>query len=268
MNKNKLLEYYKMAQKTVTALGDFYDKHTDFLSTHNLKLYDANFYNCSEEMQKDFPLCYSNSQKNNVDYFYEFCEQAYEDYRNLYRYHADNEKYIRHTSSFYFIPQNAGEYIDTSTYRTRENFISDLFSYIMYDVNAGYYLSLSPKNNILFDDKEEVLNDIEIYENVCCCLEDIGNYDIELLFADALELYKYIDDFKKNQVEYFKDFLHNEEETLFFDNKAEMQNFNALERCIAKGLESDSYSDSEKAYISLILENARGEILWFYWYYC
>jgi hypothetical protein len=230
MDKNKLLEYYKMAQKTVKALGDFYDKHTDFLSVYNLKLYDASFYNGSEEMQKDFPLCFSNSQKNGVDYFNEFCEQAYEDYRNLYRYHADNEKYIGRTSSFYFIPQNVGDYIDSNTYRDRETFIGDLFSYIVHDVNASYYISLSPKNNILFDDKEEVLNDVEIYENVCGYLEDIGNYDVELLFADALELYEYVADFKENQVEYFKDFLHNEEETLFFDN-------------------------------SLTLENARGEIL-------
>ena len=221
MDERQLLEYYKMAQKTVEALGDFYDKHKFFLSTHNLKLYDAFYYNHSEEMQKDFPLCYSNSQKNDVDYFCEFCEQSYEDYRNLYPYHADNKKYIGRTSSFYFIPQNAGDYIDSSTYRTKENFIRDLFSYIVHDVNAIYYISLSEKNNILFDDMEEVLNDTEIYENVCVYLEDIGNYDIDLLFADALELYEYIYDFKKNQVEYFKDFLHNEEETLFFDNKTE-----------------------------------------------
>ena len=261
MDKNKLLEYYKTAQKTVKALGDFYDKHADFLSIHNLKLYDANFYNCSEEMQKDFPLCYSNSQKNNVDYFYEFCEQAYEDYRILYPYHAENERYIGRTSSFYFIPQNENDYIDSSTYKNKENFIGDLFSYIVYDVNASYYISLSEKNNILFDDKEEVLNDEEIFENVCCYLEDIGNYDVELLFADALELYGYIADFKENQVEYFKDFLHNEEETLFFDNKAEKQNFDALERCITHGLKSDNYTDSEKTYITLILENARNKIL-------
>lgn len=222
MDKNKLLEYYKMAQKTVKALGDFYDKHTDFLSTHNLKLYNAAFYNCSEEMQKDFPLCYSNSQKNNVDYFYGFCEQAYEDYRNLYPYHADNEKYIGRTSSFYFIPQNAGDYIDSNTYKNKANFIGDLYRYIIHDVNASYYISLSPKNNLLFDDGEEVLNNEEIYENVCGYLEDIGNYDVELLFADAIELYEYIDDSKKNQVEYFKDFLHNEEETLFFDNRGEI----------------------------------------------
>lgn len=265
MNKNKLLEYYKTAQKTVEALGDFYDKHTDFLSTHNLKLYDANFYNCSEEMQKDFPLCYSNSQKNDVDYFYEFCEQAYEDYRNLYPYHGDNEKYIGRTSSFFFVPHqettNASDYIDSNTYKNKGNFVGDLFSYIVYDVNASYYISLSEKNNILFDDKEEVLNNEEIFENVCCYLEDIGNYDIELLFADALELYEYIDDFKKNQVEYFKDFLRNEEENLFFDNKTEKQNFDALEKCITHGLKSDNYTDNEKAYITLILENARNEIL-------
>ena len=261
MDKNKLLEYYKMAQKTVEALGDFYDKHTDFLSVHNLKLYDAFFYNNSEEMQKDFPLCYSNTEKNNVNYFYEFCEQAYEDYRNLFPYHADNEKYIGRTSSFYFIPQDASDYIDSTTYTNKENFIGDLFSYIVHDVNASCYISLSNKNSILFDDKEEVLSNKEIFENVCCYLEDIGNYDVELLFADALELYEYVADFKENQVEYFKNFLHNEEETLFFDNKAENENFNALERCIAKGLESNTYSDSEKAYISSILENARGELL-------
>lgn len=265
MDKIKLLEYYKMAQKTVEALGDFYDKHTDFLSTHNLKLYDVHFYNGSDEMQKDFPLCYSNSQKNGVDYFYEFCERAYRDYCNSYPCHADNEKYIGRTSSFFFVPHqettSASDYIDSRTYRNKENFIGDLFSYIVHDVNASYYLSLSEKNNILFDDKEEVLNDEEIFENVCCYLEDIGNYDVELLFADALELYGYIVDFKENQVEYFKEFLSGEEELLFFDNKSEKQNLDALERCITHGLKNDDYTDSEKNYITLILEKARNELL-------
>lgn len=204
-------ETLKQAKQVLKDIFSYIDENRDALTEYtDLKLHDASFY-CYRDMEKDFPLCYADDDKNSeYSYFYRFCDSSFDQFtEDLNEKRIDFEKTIDrigHTSKFYCY---AGH--DENAENIINDFIAGDYSF---DIENGRF-SFSQYYGM-----GEIINDLEYF------VKNALN-DFKEKTGDAIELYNYIKDFKENQIEYFKEFLEFYESELQEEKDAETAQINA-----------------------------------------
>lgn len=185
--------------------------------TRNLKVYEVSNYCGSEEMKKDFPLVYAEDEGDGV--FNTFCEQEYESFLDYISENGYNDcrKYIGNTSSFYLtnIKDNTMiDILDNLSCELNCDYVGFEKSGNVYTVVPCFYDNTTGENRIEY--AIESMNDFanEFYDKVISYMND------------AITIAQYIDDFMKNQVDIFKEYLEQEEEDL----EIEKENQEEIER--------------------------------------
>ena len=187
------------ANKELKKVHDFLTSLNDtLLKPTNLKLYDASF-SCDD-----------------IEQFYDFCDISFEVFEDYIKDQTNTNfnklvHYIGRTSSFYCLSDELYNNIITE----RDNVVlSDTIFNFFYDIYSGNNLLNFDKNNG-FIDTIKLLKDVEEYDDdksdTVYYLNQIINGDflteLKALFSDCFIVYDYIKGFKKNQEEYFNDFV-------------------------------------------------------------
>ena len=164
----------------------------------NLKLYDACTTDVDFELN-DAMVKFDDNQQ--TAWFHDFCEVSYEDFQmwaqEEYINLNDLLNYIGRTSSFYIGKLNSDSLITSLIEASPE----------LYD---SPNLVLEDENGVVKIDVEksmEYSEDIEDFVNALLSLADCVVDEVNESLKDIEKVYDYINDFKKNQVEYFKDFV-------------------------------------------------------------
>lgn len=210
------LELIKNAKSELGKVFDFIKENKNaLLNYHDLKLHDVSYY-CYTDMEKDFPLCYADANKNNADYFYIFCDNEYENFKDDLREFGgiDFEKSIKHvnrTSKFYL-----WKYGDENN---AIDLLNTLLNDYFYNGSSVYY---SVKTSRLEFDTDfyksaDIISDLQSIASGDFCI-----YVLEQTSA-PITIYKEIKVFKNNQVETFKNFLECCENDLQEEIDAEKQ---------------------------------------------
>lgn len=178
----------------------------------DLKLHDVSWY-MYKDMENDFPLCYKEEEENNVDYFSWFCEEEYDSFIEWCKEnHIDFNKMCNHigrTSRFYL-----HNWYDSNIDYIIDNIMCNVAPYY----NNGYYRI---ENGIIIDTDYEDYSE-ETEDELLYLIENFKK-DFEKEAEDIKTVYQYINDFKTNQVEIFKDFLDYYECSLKEDARREAE---------------------------------------------
>ena len=216
-------ELLAKVNEEVKKVADYLKENEDMFDMMDLKLHKASFY----DYEKDFPLCYKSDEENasGCNNFYYFCEDNYnmfvEDLKENFNIDFEKmRKQVGRTSKFYL-----ADWIETThCILNIENTINTLLcDKYVYNLN---YTEVND-NGLIIPYGEYTEEDEEVQEE----LENIvGFYDwfIEEI-KDIKIVYDMIKNFKDNQVEYFKDYLENEEERLQSDIDEEIEEENQKE---------------------------------------
>ena len=186
----------KELQKSIKLLKDNEDKWNGIL---DLKLHDAACASIDFEHNDAFVSFSSKAQGN---WFNDFCETTYENFTTdlKYMYDIDFESLrddIRSTSSFYL-----GKLHDSNLATTLAE-ASELF-------NFGNIEILKEINDEFVVDVEESVgnfDDIEDFVNALLDLADNLYNEVEESLKPIITVYDYIESFKKEQVENFRDYV-------------------------------------------------------------
>ena len=178
-------------------------KHTQDLSYTDLKLHDVAFYVGNDEKL--------------LNHFENFCHFEYEFFNEWLKENMLKTEYIGRTSSFYFYGKNIYDFdiydmkndnniFDTLAYgiesETEALFNSDSLEHFYYDLENYLHYNLQDSEDLenLDDELDSTLYEIEEY---------LIEYYREI--KDIREAYKRLENYKMNQVEYFKDYVENNE---------------------------------------------------------
>lgn len=207
----KLKDFEKLVEDAQKKIDEVVRYVTDlskngYLDCTNLKLYDASYYRY-KDAKTDFPVLF-NMGYNFDDAFYNMCYDMYSNFEMMLEaYDLDFESNISRigrTSSFY-------------THKYGTNNLNDVLKNVLNDLFINCY-EIEYDNNyklVLYADSA-FLNDEVIAE-----LKYIINYmmsDCIDIFKDGIKLKDIINNFKNNQVEYFKEYLKDEQDFLLTDN--------------------------------------------------
>ena len=180
----------------------------------NLKLYDAFFE--AEKLLDDYPLV-KEEENDYSKVFHMFCDSAYANFEDWIKEEGinDSRKYIRRTSSFYL----------TDIHDRNQLFVF----YNALDAAYGWTnLSFSLKDGKVCMDKYETDESCTEQEYIQEAQDEMKYFadgeclsDIKKYFEDPVKEAEYIDSFKENQVEYFKEWLQNWEDFLEYEKEEE-----------------------------------------------
>ena len=185
----------------------------------NLKLYDAFFK--ADELPKKYPLV--EAETNSYDAFYDFCNDAYtfglqDEFDNGYL--QDLRVYVGRTSTFYIT--NIRDSKDNMT-----NVIYELIETINGNIGIDFNDDLTMKP-LTWSDYYTEAELIEEYQGDMEYLVKEFIYDVKKYMQEAIKLAEYIDTYKENQVDYFDEWLSNENDRILQqieeNKKAELEN--------------------------------------------
>ena len=193
--------------------------------SYNLKLYDVSYY--ADEIIEKYPLLYDQEKDNNSAYnvFWYFCEDSYNQFTEWL--HEENISkndifnYIGRTSSFYIGDFHSFDGVVDILYAICDfsdiQFDSSGKIVPFVDINIDYYDSLK-------DDQPELE-----YIITGKALNDIKKH-----FEVALSVQHYIEDFKKNQIDYFNEYCEFLENDLQYkkEMKEQRKQFEKEQFCI------------------------------------
>jgi hypothetical protein len=190
----------------------------------NLKLYDVQDYEFrADGMEKDFPLCFEVNEDTNGDIFSEFCDDSFSEFKDtLAEEGIDLNKYrhfIRMTSSFYLYKDvqlvyfghekidhvNWGEIIEHIVYHLYPD------DRIYYDQSTGL---IDRKKALEENQPEEIERELKYLSSEF--LEDLNTE-----YHPVTTIYREIEHFKENQVEFFKAYLEPLEEQYMAEKEAD-----------------------------------------------
>lgn len=187
------------ANKELKKVVDYLEENKSaWNEQRNLKLYDVAFYDYKE----DFPLTF---KRYGDDEFNEFCKL---EYRHFLEWLDEEEidknilHYIGRTSSFY-IGEYGGEDI--------VYILGDIYSNNVYG-NAFNYINISSDYKITpFGNWK--LTDDEVQDELNYIVSNLFD-DVKAVFEPIIKVASYIDSYKENQLDYFKEYLSYEEDDL------------------------------------------------------
>ena len=165
-----------------------------------------------KEVKSEYIKAY-NQAKKSYNRFLKYIDRL-KKHTNIFN--IDNLKYIGHSSSFYYIHEN--QYQDFLDYYSYSNFFGYDYIFTLNRNDYNYDNFINDIKKYIFDNYSDSMNDseieleiIELLKEEIEVLKDIGeSITIESFkkdFSDTIKLYKYIRDFKRNQVDYFLDWL-------------------------------------------------------------
>ena len=182
-------------------------EHTQDLSYTNLKLYDVSFYvGDDEKLLNDFA---------------NFCECEYDYFQHWLDENMLKTEYIGRTSSFYFYGGYAeSNFYDFDIYDMKND--QNIFDTLGYGLESETELLLNSSNlkEFYYDLENELnydLSDSDELDDLETELEDAIEELEEYLQAYYKEIkgvkraYKWLENYKSNQIENFKDFVANNE---------------------------------------------------------
>lgn len=188
----------------------------------DLKLHDAACYHC-DDLDEDVA----------GQFFCNFCDETYQfEYLPKLESKGLEESHIGRTSSFAYVPQRTDLFccVDLDDYERvslemRRIFVfCDFFMY-HYNIDLLSYSSDIKNNHFVnIDALEEELNfyeddDVpEFLDFSSKSLADDFKYFCKRELRDLNEMYDYLENFKENQVEIFKEYIENRLNNGFFDN--------------------------------------------------
>ena len=197
----------------------------------NLKLYEASFK--SDELLDKYPLL--KAETNAYDAFNDFCDITYhytfqEEINTGYL--KDLRVYVGRTSTFYI----------TNLYECRDDrgaLLQELFENIGISTSLDFNSNgeVSPFTWSDYYTEEELIDE---YQDDMEYIVTKFIYDVKEYMKDAVKLAKYIDDFKKRQVEAFDEYLYCENENII--ERLEQEAEQELEYKIQLGCEVITYA--------------------------
>lgn len=178
--------------KSVNLLLEHEDKWNDTL---DLKLHDACCASIDFELNNAMVTFSSEEQS---DWFSFFCEIEFDNFKDWLAEEGINSnimEYVGRTSQFYLGSLHSSNLLDTLA----------AASYEYMDNN----LLITENQDGVFINKEclEYFDDIEDFVNALLSFTEAVYKEVEESLKDIIKVYDYITDFKKNQVEYFRDFV-------------------------------------------------------------
>jgi len=173
-------------------------------TTRTLKLHDVSFQ--AGDIIDRYPLVKQND--NASDLFSDFCDMSYAQFIEWMKQEGlkDCRNYIGRTSSFYLTDMNC----DTIGY---------VIDALLTQIYGGYYqVDIDEAGNMIpFSDTEDYTEAEQImeYQEGMEYIAD-GDFlkDVKSYFSDAVKIADYIDDFMKNQIEYFTEYIECQNENL------------------------------------------------------
>lgn len=206
--KRELKQKIEKANEQIKRLKEWYKERQYCFELMDLKLHDCSYY-AYGKMEEDFPLC---TENNTTDYFYNFCNQSYYLFKVELAHEGINfckmVHYLGRTSSFWLHDRNTfqmtGRGYEINWHDTMCNIGNEA------DYACIGYLSYDDYGMVIGID-EEYPEESNIELN--WLIEDMYTY-ITNEFEGVVYVGEKIKDFKDNQVEYFKEYLKNEEEYL------------------------------------------------------
>src|SRR5699024_6004935 len=182
-------------------------KHTQDLDYTNLKLYDVAFYVGNDEKL--------------LNHFENFCQCEYDYFEYWLNENMLQTEYIGRTSSFKFYGGYAeSNFYDFDIYDMKDDQnIFDTLGYgleseseIIFDSGSLEYAYYELENVLNYDlSDSDDLNDLEI--DLDNAIEELQEY-LHAYYKEIKAVkraYKWLENYKANQVEYFKDFVANNE---------------------------------------------------------
>ena len=224
------MEKIELANKELNKVKDFLEKNEDAFQYMDLKLHDVSYYCGSEEMKEEFPLCsqYVDNYNYDINYFNDFCDINYEtflgdlkeiygiDFRDMYHQLGRTSKFYLHDRNLIDVNCNGIDYDETFYMFINE--YSEANGYGIYTNFVNGKIKIDEDYlDAIRDYEEEVENEIDYIIN------DFYN-DFIGYCEDIITVYKWIEDFKDNQLVYFKDYLTCEEETLEANEELKKEN--------------------------------------------
>ena len=203
------------ANEEVKKVVDYLKENEEMFDMMDLKLHDASYY----DYEKEFPLCYKSDEENasGCNNFYYFCEDNYnmfvEDLKENFNIDFEKmRKQVGRTSKFYL-----ADWIETTHCRLN---IENTIDTLLYNYGTDDCIEFNNDNEIVVR-LSHTIEDEEVQDEL---KNIVGFYDwfIEEI-KDIKTVYDMIKNFKDNQVEYFKDYLENEEERLQSDIDEEIE---------------------------------------------
>ena len=202
-NFTKIYNEYKPQIEKLNRQFKKLQKHTQGLNYTDLKLYDVAFYVGDDERL--------------LNHFENFCHFEYEFFNEWLKENMLETEYIGRTSSFYFHGKNIYDFdiydmkndnniFDTLAYgiesETEALFNSDSLEHFYYDLENYLHYNLQDSEDLenLDDELDSTLYEIEEY---------LIEYYREI--KDIRKAYRWLENYKKYQVKYFKDYAENNE---------------------------------------------------------
>ena len=202
-NFTKIYNEYKPQIEKLNRQFKKLQKHTQGLNYTDLKLHDVAFYVGDNERL--------------LNHFENFCHFEYEFFNEWLKENMLETEYIGRTSSFYFHGKNIYDFdiydmkndnniFDTLAYgiesETEALFNSDSLEHFYYDLENYLHYNLQDSEDLenLDDELDSTLYEIEEY---------LIEYYREI--KDIRKAYRWLENYKKYQVEYFKDYVENNE---------------------------------------------------------
>lgn len=202
-NFTKIYNEYKPQIEKLNRQFKKLQKHTQDLNATNLKLYDVAYYVGNDEKL--------------LNHFNIFCDCEYKYFEEYLKENNLRIEHIGRTSSFYFYVQNIYDFdiydmkkdeniFDTLAYgigsEVETLFNSDSLEHAYYDLENHLYYNLQDSEDL------EILND-----ELDGAFYEIEEYLIEYYreIKDIRRAYKWLEDYKTNQVEIFKSFVESNE---------------------------------------------------------
>ena len=203
MNKNKI--NYRKANRELLKVKEYMEKELDpvLSEERNLKLYDV-YFQAADIIDK-YQLV---KEKYMVDdLFYLFCEDQYDCFKDDMKHKGIdiNElmKYIGRTSSFYI-----SEYYNIYDIETLYDLVNNGYREVQFSADG---MQVKPFINEYMTYSDNIDSDIYDLEYIISgkFLRDVKEY-----FLDSLKLAEYIDNFMKNQISIFTEFIEYQNELI------------------------------------------------------
>ena len=213
----------KELAETISRLNAQIELVDDFLSEnglldrYDLKLHEISWY-CCDDFKKDFPNL---SENDIINYFSEFCEMEFSHLREYVKETTGEDwgdivKYVHESSAFRYnvpVPEEIENFIfHEYFYSVYKNYDNCLMYYNIFSED-GKKIEIVKVQNILHqyfsfppEENREILK--TIVEDLQYVEKNLLN-DIKKEVEDILEVKNYIDNFKREQVERFIDFVKN-----------------------------------------------------------
>ena len=194
------------AEYEMQYAANMIEEHSFLLDKMDLKLYDVNSYLNSEEMEEKYPYSY----KIPDVLFNLFCSEQYDYYFGEgAQWSENNMSHIGSSSSFYLCSSNGGTAIDGGV----SEFIDESMEDSLY-----WFSYFKPMCELRFFGDFECVDIGTIKDELIDIKEHVVSYVYNEL-SEIEELYNMITEFKKNQVQFFKDWLVEYEEEARYEDE-------------------------------------------------